>query len=368
MNILMLNYEFPPLGGGAAIQTKYLLDSFSQNEDITVDLVTSSSGKTRKENLTNNIKIHYLNIQKSDILHYQRNLELIAYSFQALNYCNLLMKEKYYDLCHAYFGIPCGFIASKLGIPYIISLCGSDVPFFSKRFWLLDRVFFRHISRRVWKEASAVIANSKGLKALALKTAKGQKIDVIYNSIDGKLFNQVSVVGKGLSEKVRLLCVSRLIKRKRLFELVKAVSQLPNIELSLVGGGPLYGKLQKIAASNINLLGEVSHHNLPKIYQNHDLFILPSENEGMSNSVLEAMACGLPVIVARTGGTDELIDGNGLVLAEISVAGIKKALIEATSSVPQLRLWGNRSLEIASRFSRTKMSSMYLAKYLQCSL
>jgi len=79
--ILILNYEYPPLGGGAANATKYLLKELS-GKNIQIDLVTSSTGKYKKEKFSKNITIHFLNIgKKEENLHFQKNSELLRYCF-----------------------------------------------------------------------------------------------------------------------------------------------------------------------------------------------------------------------------------------------------------------------------------------------
>ena len=72
----------------------------------------------------------------------------------------------------------------KLRIPYIVSLRGSDVPFYNQRFYWLDKLFFRRLSRKIWENSLRVIANSKGLKELALQSFSHQEIDVICNGVD----------------------------------------------------------------------------------------------------------------------------------------------------------------------------------------
>ena len=73
MNILLLNYEFPPLGGGAGNATYYLLKEFSKFNDLEVDLVTSSIDKNKEEQFADNIKIYYLDIGKTS----KRTLEIL---------------------------------------------------------------------------------------------------------------------------------------------------------------------------------------------------------------------------------------------------------------------------------------------------
>jgi len=139
----MLNYEFPPLGGGAGNASYYMLREFSKYHDLNIDLITSSADKYRVEQFAENISIHFLDIHKNNTaLHYQSNKNLITYTMKVYFYAKKLRKQKSYDLCHAFFGIPCGAIALLLGVPYIVSLRGSDVPGHNERFALADVLFF----------------------------------------------------------------------------------------------------------------------------------------------------------------------------------------------------------------------------------
>ena len=86
MNILILNYEYPPLGGGAANATFYLLQELKKHENITIDLVTSSIGSYYKEKSYPNVTIHYLDIGKSGAIHYQSSKELLKYAWKSYWY------------------------------------------------------------------------------------------------------------------------------------------------------------------------------------------------------------------------------------------------------------------------------------------
>ena len=87
MKILMLNYEFPPLGGGAANAIFYLLREFAQYEDLQIDLVTSSVTSYAQERLSDNIRIFLLDIAKTGNLHYQVSKDLITYALKSHFFC-----------------------------------------------------------------------------------------------------------------------------------------------------------------------------------------------------------------------------------------------------------------------------------------
>ena len=132
LRILMLNYEFSPLGGGAGNATYYLLKEFSKYPNINIDLVTSSVDKFEIRKFSNNITIHFLDIRKNGNLHYQSNKDLIIYSLKSYIYCKKLMRSKEFDLCHAFFGIPCGYIAMKLKKKFLATSTIYSILIFEK--------------------------------------------------------------------------------------------------------------------------------------------------------------------------------------------------------------------------------------------
>ncbi len=335
MRILMLNYEYPPLGGGGSNACKYILKEFAK-KNIEVDLVTSSPSNTfETDKIGDGINIYRLPINKKDI-HYWTQKEIITYSWKTHGFVKNLMKENKYDVCHAFFGIPCGAIAYlfRKKMPYIVSLRGSDVPGFNARF-SFQYIFLNPIIKKVWNEAREVVANSEGLKELALKSAPSQEISVIHNGIDISEFNpDFNKIFK--RNEFRIVCVSRLIERKGIRFLLESIGKLKNrdVKLVLVGEGKQEQKLKTLSkklgvSDKVEFKGYLNHDIIYDIYKNSDLFILPSLNEGMSNALLEAMASGLPVIVTDTGGTAELLDGNGLVVP----MGDSNAIAEAVSGL-----------------------------------
>lgn len=365
MRLLLLNYEYPPLGGGAGNATYYLLQEYKHHKDLHVDVITSSTGVFRKEYISNTITIHFLNIGKQEKnFHYQSNTNLIVYAWKCYWYAKRLIKNKSYDGMHAFFGIPCGILAFFLGLPYIISLRGSDVPFYSKRYEIIDKIAFRHISALVWHKARFVVANSKGLKELAHQSIPQQDICIIPNGVDTAFF--YPDVKK--RDVFRILFVGRLIPRKRVDLIIDAYAALPSAlrkktEFLVVGEGPERQNLEERAKNldvTLMFLGKKSKKELQEIYQSASIYVLVSEKEGMSNTLLEAMASGLPVIVSDTGGTEELVtDGkNGFIVSHDShiIASHFKTLIENRNEIKRM---SKESRIIAETYSWQIVADLY---------
>ncbi len=368
MRILLLNYEYPPLGGGAGNATQYLLSELAKEPEIAVDLVTSSVDRARLERPSERQTLHFLDIHRKGGLHYQSNKDLLSYSWQAWRYARGLTRRHEYDVCHAFFGIPCGFIAMHLALPYIVSLRGSDVPFYNERFRNLDRLLFQRLSRRIWRKAGRVVANSEGLRSLALESAPSQAIDVICNGVDTEAFHPSPRTGHGL----RAICVSRLIARKGLQYLIRSLSQLRDLDvaLTLVGTGNQQAELEAVArecdvTERVHFVGAVEHKEIAAAYQAHDVFVLPSLIEGMSNTALEAMACGLPLLMTDTGGAAELVeDGkNGFLIRERDADDIARRLRWYAENKDMARRHGERSRERAERMSWSSVAKSYVSMY-----
>ena len=114
---------------------------------------------------------------------------------------------------------------------------------------------------------------------------------------------------------------------------------------------------------SLRFLGNVAHEELPELYRAHDAFVLPSRNEGMSNTVLEAMASGLPVIVTDVGGTAELVEGNGVRVPVDDEAALRSAVAALRDDAGKRREMGQRSREIALEYSWERVAEEYLRLY-----
>ena len=367
----MLNYEFPPIGGGGANANHYILKEFAGNDGLSVDLVTSSETRAdRVETFAPNITLHRLNVRKK-ALHYWTQREVLRWLWRARRYVKRSLDLSSYDVCHAIFGFPSGMIAylNRKRLPYIISLRGSDVPGFNQRF-SAQYVILKPVFRRIWRKAAAVIANSEGLRDLALQT-DDLPIGVIPNGVDTEEFAPAEAF---TAPGPRLICVSRLIERKGIDYLIRAmpavIERHPRATLSILGEGNIKEQLDELVRSMglseaVSLPGRVAHEDLPARYREADVFVLPSKNEGMSNTVLEAVASGLPVVGTTVGGNDALVsDGdNGFLVPPEDSAALAEAILRVAESPESAREMGRRSRRIAETMSWRQVAEKYAALY-----
>ncbi|MDQ7030148.1 MAG: glycosyltransferase family 4 protein [Ardenticatenia bacterium] len=374
MRILMLNNEFPPLGGGTGVVNQHLLSEWTCYPDIWVDLVTSSRSRQeyKIEPFADRITIYKVPVNNTNI-HHASNRELFTYTWRGLLISRYLINQHCYDLSFAFAGVPAGGISYVLwhmaALPYVVSLQGPDVPGFEARYNYLYP-FLKPVLRCIWSHAAAVTATSEEHRRLAHRTKSDLEILVIYNGVDTQTFCP-SVQKKRQDHKVHILCVGRLIERKGHHYLLHAFAQLQveskyPLHLTLVGTGDAEEALRQLAgelgiAQAVTFMGFVSREVMPAIYQQADVFVLPSQNEGMSIALLEAMASGLPVVVTNTGGTAELVrEGvNGYIVPWADVPALVKALSKLISNQEVRQRMGKESRRIAERFSWKSVAKQY---------
>jgi len=375
MKILVLSHEYPPVGGGGANACRYLAGEFAKNGDD-VTIVTVDYPELPGEEVPAGVRIYRLPAKRSSADHCSF-FEMLDYLRRALAFSKKLLKREHFDVCLAFFGIPSGPAAyvlnKKYGLPYLIRFGGGDVPGFQERFTFVYKLLGPFI-RWIWNEAGFRIANSEGLKQLALNFYDKVPFDVVPNGVDtGEFYPEEAPdlnvdneaggisVDKPLAETggaeendiVNILFVSRLIERKGLQYVLNDLPVIRDaagrsIRLTVVGDGPYKDNLLEIVKGKglqdiVSFEGAKAHGELPPYYRNADLFILPSEKEGMPNVVLEAMASGLPVLMTPCQGSSELINGNGYV-AEIDEFSSK--LIELIKDEELRKIMGEKSRRI----------------------
>jgi glycosyltransferase involved in cell wall biosynthesis len=313
MRILILNSEFPPIGGGAGNASANLAREFAAGgHEVTV--LTGAFGSLPREETRDGFRIVRIaalrrRADRSGAL--EQGVFILAASASILG----IVPRWKPDMIVAFFGVPAGPVALLAKwiyrTPYIISLRGGDVPGFRPYDFGTYHKIIAPLLRLVWKHAAAIVANSSGLQTLALNFERRFPIQIIPNGVDVSRFTPPSGREWTLPQ---LLFVGRLVHQKGLDLLLPALAQLQRLpwELVLLGDGPQREPLQQMAAElgiaeRVRFAGWQRGADLEAEYQHANLFVLPSRHEGMPNVVLEAMASGLPVLATRIAGNEELV-------------------------------------------------------------
>ena len=204
-----------------------------------------------------------------------------------------------------------------------------------------------------------------------------EKIKVIYNGVKAEKFaNQQLIDSKNrrldrtINNRKTILYLGRLAKEKGLDVLLQAFQETIQpfshltIQLLIVGSGPAFDPLNNRTeelglTSAVKFIGKVPYENVPKYYQEADVFVYPSEAvEGLPMSVIEAMAAGLPVVASRIGGIPEaVIDGEtGLLVKSGNVDELSTALSKLLMDDELRKKMGQRAREVAKeKFSQETM-------------
>ncbi len=371
MRILLLNYEFPPMGGGAGNATSNIARELAAMGHG-VDVLTSRlAGQPSEEDL-DGYRVYRVSSWRKGI-HDCGLRGAFTYVLSALPVLRALAREWRYDVVHYFFSLPTGLLSLAPGahrkIPYIVSLRGSDVPHYDdfNRGLQLFHALLLPVTRRIWRRSARVVALSEGLRSEALLTLPSQRIDVISNGVETDLFTP----GKERREKdgpIRMITVSRLIERKGIQHVLEAISRMgeQNIELLIVGTGSYETHLKELCGK-LGLDGKVTFHGfclrsrLPELYRRSDLFILPSMAESFGIVFAEAMACGLPVIGGRTGGVVDLVkEENGILVPPGDVAAIRAAVKKLCDSPEMRRAMGRANRERAvDRYGWRRVAEEY---------
>jgi glycogen(starch) synthase len=371
MRLLFVNYEFPPIGGGAAyasLATARELVAMGHRVDF---LTAGSDGQTADEHV-DGIRVHRVRSFRRGV-HESGMVGALSFLGFAVPRLRAIARANQYDVYHYYFSLPTGLLSCVPGPhhaqPYVVSLRGSDVPGYDPTLAWQHRCLLP-LTLRIWRGAHRVVANSADLRRLALASAPDLPIEVILNgAAPAGLCPRVPRAG------LRILAVSRLIARKGLDTLIAALGRSGSEELSLdiAGDGPDGAALLALAhacgvADRVRFLGFVDRAGLAALYAEADIFVLASLAESCSMALLEAMAAGLPVITTNVGGTVELVQHgtNGLLFKAEDVDELTVAL-RALAEDPAQRLRfaaANRALT-RERFSWRAVALRYEAIFQQ---
>ncbi|MBX7226476.1 MAG: glycosyltransferase family 4 protein [Chitinophagales bacterium] len=320
MNILILNYEYPPLGGGAGIVTENLANSFAL-AGHKVFIVTTWFNGEPEYFAEGNITIVRLRSKRKYT--FQSNpIEMYSWIRHSKAYFDAFTEDIRFDICLSNFTLPGGEVAiylkKKWNLPYIILSHGHDIPWFSPRQMFIWHSVFYFKLKHLLKASLYNVLLSEELKRRAdgfLGSKYTSKNVVIPN---GFTFQNFRTSFEDAGKELQLLFVGRMVEQKdpllalKVFSLLRKMG-LP-VRMKMIGDGKLKPMLENwirhYQIEHIELTGKISQSQVLREMEEAHLLLAPSREEGMSLAVLEALSRGMYVLATQiSGNTDVIFEG-----------------------------------------------------------
>lgn len=304
MNILVLNYEFPPIGGGASPVSRDLAAELVKNGH-NVTAITMAYKGLKSEEIMDGISVYRVKcIRSKAFVCYP--WEQLSYLISSYFFIKRLMKQgAKFDVVHTHFIIPTGVLAwwmnKKYGIKYVITAHGSDVMGYNqKRFKILHKILLSPW-KRIVKAAETVVSPSLFLDELIKKQIPDVTSLIIPNGVDRGLF-------KELPKDKMILVMCRLQETKGVQTVIDAVAcieQMGDWKLCIAGDGPYRQVLEKKVAEldiedRVEFKGWVENKSKAhvELVGKAAIYVSASRFENSPISVLEAMSAKCHVLLS----------------------------------------------------------------------
>jgi glycosyltransferase involved in cell wall biosynthesis len=317
-NILILNYEYPPLGGGAGVCTRYEAEGLaSLGHNVTV-LTTWFPGEKVDEK---NGSLRIIRLKSRRKHTFKSNpIEMLSWVRCSKDYLSKNVNKEGFDICLANFAIPGGIVGKwlkkKHGVPYVIISHGQDIPFFFPKQMLKYHLLTYYWIKNIVMHSEKLVLLTRDMKKNADKFLgkKGTLKNVIIPNGCYTDYFQPDATKK--LEAFRILFVGRLVAQKDPITFLRALNIIRDqgvvFDVHINGDGPMRKEMEAFVSKNklsslVTFNGWVSKEEMLHAYQSAQLQVISSADEAMSIAALESLSCGLYVISTPVSGNNELI-------------------------------------------------------------
>jgi glycosyltransferase involved in cell wall biosynthesis len=339
------NDLYPDVVGGIPLHAHHLCRDLSRRGYYTT-VLTCTKGNHRYEKRE----------EGYGVIHHKTFFSPLGNSFSPSIFRTLLKIKDDYDLihahCHLFFSTIMASLVRRFGSPPLI-ITTHGIMSASASDWF-NMLYMKNVGKWVLKSADRIICYTQMEKDKLVDMLKidSEKISVIPNGVDTDLFHPDPDTDKrsNQSNAITILWVGRFVRGKGVDYIIQAakilVKECPNLKILLVGDGPSKGKIKGLIEKfdlnkNVIINENIANENMPGVYQKSDMFVLPSLNEGVPKTLLEAMACGKPVVISDFPHLEELIKNAGLMFPKGDVRALANSIMRLTRDKELAKELGN---------------------------
>ncbi|MFD1585885.1 glycosyltransferase family 4 protein [Halorientalis brevis] len=256
---------------------------------------------------------------------------------------------------HLYFSTNLAALQRRLGdVPLAITnhgLYSQNAPE-----WVFD-LYLRTLGQWTFNQADVVFCYTDEDRNRVRDFGVDSRIDVVANGVDTDRFTPEGPASNRIDhDGAVVLFVGRLVEGKRPQDAIQAVSKLvddQDVQLYMVGDGPMRAELEGLAGPAVDFLGQVPYDEMPEIYRAGDVLILPSRAEGLPRTVLEGFASGVPVVSSHLEHTASIVRKGGQTAPVGDVNGYADALQNVLAKGESLGQAGRETVVEEYRWQET---------------
>jgi len=362
MKILMLNYEFPPLGGGGGVASYKLAKGFIKL-GYGVDVITTWFDGLKESESKDGINIYRVKVPSRNKIQTASLISMLMFPSRAYRLAKKLMENNKYNLINTHFAIPTGPLGVNLSkefkIPNILSIHGGDIYDPTKKLSPHRNFVLRRKVKKILDNSDIVVAQSSNTKNNAISYYSPNKdIKIIPLAYESLSFKKASRKNLNLqNNKKYIIGVGRLVKRKGFDFAINTLSKLPKeFELLIVGDGPEKDNLLSLAKNlgimnRVHLLGQLNEEKKFQYLSNSDLFFLSSIHEGFGIVLQEAMQVGIPIVSTNNGGQKDLLNNgeNGYLINYGNIEEASNKIQEVVNKNMKSKLTNNFNPKIVAK-------------------
>ena len=372
MNILMFNYEYPPLGGGGGVVHQHIAEELAKRHQVTV--VTSGAAELPSRETVRGVDVHRIRVLGRNAQATASLVSMLSYFPASLKAGQRLIDALKPDIINSHFAVPTGpsavLLARRNRIPHALCIHGGDIYDPSKKLSPHRNILLRRTVRWVLHKSDRVLAQSKNTSENARQIyGYNSPVTIIPHGLRAPSLPSFSRTELGLTaDQIVLVTVGRLVARKANHQLIEMVARLnnPKIVLAIVGDGPQRDMLTDLAKrlgvdQQVVFTGFVTEERKFQFLQAADAFVSTTSHEGFGLMYVEAMFCGLPIVTYDHGGqSDFLEDGRtGFLVRLNDQEGFLQSVQRLIETPSARKTIGSYNLRLAERFTIERCAAQY---------